>query len=97
MSSSANARILGAAEALKESRAEDASLEPLKGLDDEALMYRVQRADLKAFEVLFDRHSDLVLRVGTRLFRNATEADDLVQEVFLYVFRKSHVFDCSKG
>ena len=100
LGSSANARVLGATETLKGIKAVDSSLQlnvPLKELDDEALMCRIQRGDLEAFEVLFDRHSGLVLRVGTRLFRNATEAEDLVQEVFLYLFRKSHVFDSSKG
>ncbi len=100
LGSSANARVLGATETLKGIKAVDSSLQlnvPLKELDDEALMCRIQRGDLEAFEVLFDRHSGLVLRVGTRLFRNGTEAEDLVQEVFLYLFRKSHVFDSSKG
>ncbi len=69
----------------------------MKELDDEALLCYIQRGDLQAFEVLFDRYSGLVLRVGTRLFRNATEAEDLVQEVFLYLFRKSRIFDSSKG
>lgn len=64
---------------------------------DEALMCRIQGGDLKAFEMLFDRHSSLVLRVGALLFRNATDAEDLVQEVFLYLFRRSHIFDSSKG
>ena len=100
LASSANAHVLGAAEALKDTKPKESSLQlhvPLKELDDEALMCRIQRGDLEAFDVLFDRHSGLVLRVGTRLFRNATEAEDLVQEVFLYLFRKSHVFDSAKG
>src|SRR5207249_4725744 len=62
-----------------------------------AVMRRIQHGDLEAFEVLFDRHSSLVLRVGALLFRNVTDAEDLVQEVFLYLFRSSHVFDSSKG
>jgi RNA polymerase sigma-70 factor (ECF subfamily) len=100
LGSSANARVLGITEGLEEPKTRDSSLQlhvPLKEVDDGALMDRVQRGDVEAFEVLFDRYSDLVLRVGTRLFRNATEAEDLVQEVFLYLFRKSRVFDASKG
>jgi RNA polymerase sigma-70 factor (ECF subfamily) len=100
LGSSANARILAVTEPIEETAAE-ASLFPLqvslKELDDERLMCRIQRGDLEAFEVLFDRYSGLVLRVGARLFRDATDAEDLVQEVFLYLFRRSHIFDSSKG
>jgi RNA polymerase sigma-70 factor (ECF subfamily) len=35
--------------------------------------------------------------VGERILRNKTEAEDLVQEVFLYIYRKSSLFDNSKG
>lgn len=98
MASSVNARVL---ESFRATKARETSLElhaPQKELlDDEALMRLVQRGDLDAFEVLFDRHCHLVLRVGTLLFRNAAEAEDLVQEVFMYLFRKNHVFDCAKG
>jgi RNA polymerase sigma-70 factor, ECF subfamily len=100
LSSSVNARILTTTERLEETAAENSSF-PLQGsvkeLDDERLMCRIQRGDLEAFEVLFDRYSGLVLGVGARLFRNATDAEDLVQEVFLYLFRRSHIFDSSKG
>jgi len=100
LGSSANARILAVTEPLKEIAPEDSPF-PLqasvKELDDERLMCRIQRGDLDAFEVLFDRYSGLLIRVGARLFRDATEAEDLVEEVFLYLFRRSHIFDSSKG
>ena len=35
--------------------------------------------------------------VGHRVIRDTTEAEDLVQEVFLYIHRKSSLFDSSKG
>jgi RNA polymerase sigma-70 factor, ECF subfamily len=100
LASSANARIVAATETFKTAEAEDSLFQfrvPLRELDDERLMCRIQRGDLEAFEVLFDRYSGLLIRVGARLFRNATEAEDLVQEVFLYLFRRSHIFDSSKG
>jgi RNA polymerase sigma-70 factor (ECF subfamily) len=37
------------------------------------------------------------LKVATRILRDATEAQDLTQEVFLYVHRKSRIFDSSRG
>lgn len=35
--------------------------------------------------------------VGRRVLRDGAEAEDLVQEVFLYVFRKCDLYDSSKG
>jgi RNA polymerase sigma-70 factor (ECF subfamily) len=38
----------------------------------------------------------LVRAVALRIVRNAGEADDLLQEVFLFIYRKSGTFDSSK-
>ena len=45
----------------------------------------VQSGDREALSLLFDRYSRLVLNVATRILRDPTEAQDLVQEVFLYI------------
>jgi RNA polymerase sigma-70 factor (ECF subfamily) len=66
-------------------------------LEDPVLMARLQEGDVDALEVLYDRYCNVILRIGSRLLRDETEAEDLLQEVFLYVFRKNCVFDISKG
>ena len=45
----------------------------------------VQSGDREPLSLLFDRYSRLVLIVATRILRDPTEAQDLVQEVFLYI------------
>ena len=50
-----------------------------------------------ALGVLFRRYARLVRAVGQRMLRDSVEADDLVQEVFLYIHRRSELFDSSKG
>ena len=64
---------------------------------DEALMARVQIGDLDALAILFRRFAHPVRNVGQRILRQTAEADDLVQEVFLYIHRRSKLFDRSKG
>jgi RNA polymerase sigma-70 factor (ECF subfamily) len=64
---------------------------------DEALISLTEKGDREALSVLFRRHSRLVHNVGRRILRDNGEADDLVQEVFLYVHRKSGLYDASKG
>jgi RNA polymerase sigma-70 factor (ECF subfamily) len=47
--------------------------------------------------LLFRRYAHPVRNIGRRILRDKAEADDLVQEVFLYIHRKNTLFDSSKG
>jgi len=64
---------------------------------DEAVMRRVQEGDTQAIGLLYDRYARLVLSIGLRILRDPSEAQELVQDVFLYVFQKRLDFDGSKG
>jgi len=66
-------------------------------LSDEGVMKRVQAGDKEALGLLFDRYSRLVLSVGLRILRDLSEAEELVQDVFLYVFNKCASFDSQKS
>jgi RNA polymerase sigma-70 factor (ECF subfamily) len=67
------------------------------GLPDEVLISQVQAGERDALALLFRRYARSVRNVGERILRDKNEADDLVQEVFLYIHRKSTLFDSSKG
>jgi RNA polymerase sigma-70 factor (ECF subfamily) len=60
-------------------------------------MSRLRLGEQDAIAELFKRHSNCIYRIGKKMLRDSGEADDLVQEVFLYVYRKSELFDASKG
>jgi len=64
---------------------------------DERLICKVNRGDKEALSGLFRRYAGVVRSVGKRILRDNGEAEDLVQEVFLYIQRKSSLFDSSKG
>jgi RNA polymerase sigma-70 factor (ECF subfamily) len=64
---------------------------------DEALLANVCAGDRDALAVLFRRYARLVRSVGLRILRDDGEADDVVQEVFLYIHKKSALFDGAKG
>jgi RNA polymerase sigma-70 factor, ECF subfamily len=64
---------------------------------DETLMALVQIGDLDALALLFRRFARPVRNVGQRILRHTAEADDLVQEVFLYIQRRSKLFDPARG
>jgi RNA polymerase sigma-70 factor (ECF subfamily) len=64
---------------------------------DIALMERVRRRDPAALQELYDRHAGVVYGIGLRILREATEAQDLVQDVFLHLWRRSDLFDGGRG
>ena len=66
-------------------------------LSDEELIGHIQDGKHDALGLLFRRYARSVRSVGERILRDNGEADDLVQEVFLYIYRKSTLFDSSKG
>jgi RNA polymerase sigma-70 factor, ECF subfamily len=70
---------------------------PATELSDASLLVRVCEGDRDCLALLFRRYAHLVWKVGERILRDKAEADDLVQDVFLYIHRKSALFDGSKG
>jgi RNA polymerase sigma-70 factor (ECF subfamily) len=64
---------------------------------DDQLLLKVERGEKEALAVLFGRYTTTVYSIGKRILGDAGEADDLVQEVFLYIHRKSALFDSAKG
>jgi RNA polymerase sigma-70 factor (ECF subfamily) len=66
-------------------------------VSDEFLLQRLQAGDSEALSSLFRRYASLVRGIGRRLLRDDAEAEDLVQEVFLFLFDKSATFDSTRG
>ena len=64
---------------------------------DEELMARVRSNDSRALEFLFQRYCRLVLRVARGIVRDHGEAEDVLQEAFFHLYKKSTLFDGSKG
>lgn len=66
-------------------------------LSDEKLMALLPAENPDALDVLFSRHSRLVYSIAFRILHDAGEAEEVVQESFLYVYRKAQAFEPSKG
>ena len=66
-------------------------------LTDEQIVAGLQAGDSSFLYVLFGRYSLLVLDVALHVLRDRGEAEEIVQEVFFYVYRKANLFDPSKG
>jgi RNA polymerase sigma-70 factor (ECF subfamily) len=55
---------------------------------DHELAQRAAAGDMEAFEELYGRHNRRVYSLCLRMTQNASEAEDLAQEVFIQLFRK---------
>jgi RNA polymerase sigma-70 factor (ECF subfamily) len=61
-------------------------------LTEKESISRAQQGDASAFERLYQLHNARVYSVCLRMTGNIAEAEDLLQDVFLMVFRKIHTF-----
>ncbi len=64
---------------------------------DEELMSGLQAKKSDALEALFSRYSRLVNGIAFRILRDYSEAEEVVQEAFFYIYQKSALFDPRKG
>ena len=60
-------------------------------------MARIGDGEKEALGCLFRRYARLVRAVGYKILRDDSEADDLLQDVFLFIHQKSAVFDGSRS
>jgi RNA polymerase sigma-70 factor (ECF subfamily) len=66
-------------------------------ISDEALLLRLQEKDISALGLLYRRYARIVYSVCARLLRDPIEAEDLVHEVFLSLYKRCASFDPTKG
>ncbi len=61
------------------------------------LIQRAAAQDREAFSQLYDRFSSLVFSLAMRMLRTQTDAEDLLQEVFLQVWRQAGNYSRERG
>ena len=60
-------------------------------------MQRVDQADARAFEVIFDRHGGAAFSLAYRMCGRRTMAEDIVQETFLSLWRRGGRYERARG
>ena len=63
---------------------------------DATLMLQLLRRDVGAFEELYERHSRIVYSLVLRILRQGSTAEEVVQDVFLQLWRNSARYDASR-
>ncbi len=59
---------------------------------DEELIARFQQGDQQAFDILVHRYKDQLLNFVYRFVGNRNDAEDIVQETFLRVYKNKHYY-----
>lgn len=65
--------------------------------DDGSLLHRVCDGDQQAMVALFDRHSSVVYAVALRVLGDPSGAEDVMQEIFMRIWRKPPVLEATSG
>jgi RNA polymerase sigma-70 factor (ECF subfamily) len=70
---------------------------PSSTQDDPALLALVNRGDEYAMASLFDRYSKVVYSVALRVLRDPASAEDILQEIFMQIWRNPESFIATQG
>jgi RNA polymerase sigma-70 factor, ECF subfamily len=71
--------------------------EPRAGMSDAALVSAIRSGKETAMAELYDRHSAVVYSVSLRVLGDTGAAEDVLQEVFLQLWRNPGLFDAGRG
>jgi RNA polymerase sigma-70 factor (ECF subfamily) len=64
---------------------------------DASLVQQLLQRDMRAFEQIYDRHSRLVYGLVYRIVQQAGTAEEVVQDIFLQLWRNAAQYDASRG
>jgi len=70
---------------------------PVPATEAVELVAQVARGDREAFGRFYDGYASLVFAMALRLLRARSEAEDLLQEVFLQAWRRAATYDPDRG
>lgn len=61
------------------------------------LIQRIANGDQTAFAALYDRLSPILYSMALRMMNDAIEAEDVLQDGFVYIWQRANTFDASRG
>ncbi len=64
---------------------------------DRAALRRMQSGDTSGLEELYDRYTSLMLGVSRRILRSDDDAEEAVQEAWIYAWKRSIRFDAQRS
>jgi RNA polymerase sigma-70 factor (ECF subfamily) len=74
-----------------------ASSRPELSVSDAEIIARIYSGDDSAMAVLYDRYSPVVYAVALRVLSDNSAAEDILQDVFMQLWRNPQAFNASRG
>ena len=71
--------------------------EPSRVISDIELLRRIARGDQQALGALYDVHGSRLLAIARRMLSSESDAEDLLHDVFIEIWKKAGDFDPTRG
>lgn len=69
----------------------------LEQVQDSTLIVRIAGGDRESLSLLYNRYAPIMLAVGMRILKDEKEAEDLIHDVFLEVWKKAGDYSAARG
>jgi len=70
---------------------------PVQPAPDSALVERMMAGDENALSALYDRYSGMLFSMLVRILRDTSAAEEILQDLFLQLWRNAGQFDAGRG
>lgn len=74
-----------------------ATTQPEPKVSDAEIIARIYSGDEAAMALLYDRYSHMVYSVAHRVLSDSSAAEDILQDVFMQLWRNPQAFNASRG
>lgn len=72
-------------------------MSPLHNLPEETLILLLKKKDQRAFNYLYDNYAEALYGVVSRIVDSTAYAEEVIQDVFVKIWKNVHLFDSEKG
>lgn len=62
-------------------------------MTDSELIAKIVKKERQAFDLFYDRYAQIIFNLCVRILRDTTEAEDVLQEIFVQVWKEAERFD----
>jgi RNA polymerase sigma-70 factor, ECF subfamily len=66
-------------------------------MDDLAMLSMIQSGSQNTMSAFFDRYSKMIYSVALRVLNDSSEAEEVMQEIFIQVWRNPRAYDAARG
>jgi len=70
---------------------------PRRVMTDTELIAGVVKRDRRSFDLFYDRYAQIIFNLCVRILKDEMEAQDVLQEIFLQIWKEAERFDSSRA